>query len=1503
MSFSHLHDRHEGDWQGFEPRFYQDFTNISSRITQSGFSELDYTKSYLLRWSDWQTTESGYGGIRVNFFDNTYNEISGAEYVDIPFKLEQAYNWRRNIVRFKPFKDEVGLSDYEIPSGTRYAKIEIIMPEVTGVVTERFVSQLDLVEGNHYVGYTSFSGDTTFVSYKGLNNGYYPGNPLMRETYEFMGQRLWKSEDASSEVITYEDTSAANNTEYSYVVDAFDLNGNRSPLSDKKTIMAGDVYPPAQVSGLIAVAGPESIILIWEAPSDSDYSHVNIYADGSFATLVKPEFGSPSAKDTTIIGGLTPGVEHIYYLCSVDVYGNENRVNVPTATGTPTAFSNTEDLLITLDGDDYLKLGTETFLVWSRLQLDAVPTVSGWDSANNPITIGTITELEAGILYSGSLTIGAGTAEGQARLLASGITQGSIALSPFKTFVVDKTAPAISLSLLDFNYDDGKKFYNKNSMGKFSVLITDDGGPKAYIHRLNASINAETTEYINDIVNGKSVLLPVEGLNTIYVKGRDIAGNESNEVSIVAYRDSEAPIVSISGVGSNSQYGLWSNSTTNIAVKFLAKDNEVVGASDVSGFYRLYWRYAYNRAPDTGDTWNFASTTNPTVTVPPTGSIPASTASIQIEYYGVDNAGNASEHVIETLNVDNVAPVFTAGLWGNCQPVPGGFSLVWDPTKITDAAPSSGLKQIRIYRDTNSAMTTKVGVATIGFNVNGTRSFVDSANVENYKTYWWAMEAEDNAGNVSALSTTVSGQIGHNITGIFRNFISNGSFERVENYDLNLPTSWWKTGSPTIEKTATPSHGTNFAIVDNTNYYYIQNIPLINNNANKRWVFSCDVKKSASSTLLSGHVTFKYYNANKELIQTNTKTLGPLSNSAWTNFDIPMGNSAHLLGYWNPPTAALSYDIILSGSQASTTGSVYFDAVQLELPSINTTATGTNYVDSYNITGDIIQGQRIIGSQIEANTINTEHLTVGIHGGNALSNASFEMTKYDTTEAAGYLLTGGAVVSQESSFDGTRSIKFPLSATPSIKHLSYIKIDQDTNYCASFHCRTNTASTADISLYMFQLDSSQQYILNGSTPHMLSGTFAINNTEWDREYLAIGPGTAYTVQPTCAFVELYIKKTSGEITYIDAIQFEQGSEPTLYSDGGLTQIDGGTIKTGRITGTTLESPYFDLNSGEIRTYENGSFGTNRYTQITGGKLYTRDNNGDFTDIIAGRMSTLNAALGKRTDIIAGEILNTNVVNNNYSRLTEGLLEFYNATAGTTTNYAVQVDYIDPSQITMSILKQFNYEYYGPQPIVIPQPVFFQSYSTANAASNQYCGYELRQVGNTGFYIDGYLYNGVPTSSGFVGAQITDRTLSLATNSDVYTTADAKDDGHCTTDVNQIKIVVKARNPVVQAAVANGVTARIGAGNVWPASPSSPTILASHSTTLTTVKNSTAWMYYSFNFSNLTPGNKCVKVDWHTKSGPETVEMEVESVTYISRIITASLTGTGKCGALVIGRTV
>lgn len=1516
MGFVHLHDRYEGDWQGFEPRFYQDFTDISARITQSGFSDLEYTKSYLLRWSDWQTTESGYGGIRVNFYDNTYTEISGAQYVDIPFRLEQSDKWIKNIVRFKPFKDEIGLADYEIPSGTRYAKIEIVVPQVTGVTTERFVSQLDLVEGNSYVGYTSFSGDTTFVAYKGLNNGYYPGNPLMRESYEFIGQRLWKSEDASTksdEFITYEDTKAANNTEYTYVIDAFDLNGNKSPLSDQKIIMAGDIYPPAQVSGLIGVPGPEAMILVWTAPSDPDYSHVNIYSDGAFSTLVKPEFGSPNAKDTTIIGGLTPGLSYTFYLCSVDVYGNENRVSVPSVTGIPTAFSNTEDLLITFDGDDYIRQETETFLVWSRLPLQAVPTIYSWDSANNPFTVSAITDLTAGVLFSGNFTIGAGTAEGQARLLASGVTtESNIALSPFKTFVIDKTAPTVGLSLLEPNYDSGtKKFYNKNSMGKFSVTLTDAGGVGSYIYRINSSANSEPLPYIDGTVNGTSLLLPVEGLNTIYVKGKDIAGNESGEASLAVYRDSEAPIVSISGVGSNSQYGLWSNSLTNLSVKFLAKDNEVVGASDVSGFYRLYYRYAYNRAPNTGDTWYYSASADPTITIPPAGSIPAGTASIQIEYYGQDNAGNMSEHVVETLNIDNVAPTFTAGLWGNCQPVPGGFHLVWDPSKITDASPSSGLKQIRIYRDTTSAMTTKTGVAVIGFNGTATRSFVDSSQMENYKWYWWAMEAEDNAGNVSALSTTVSGQIGHNITGIFRNFISNGSFERVENYDTNLPTSWWKVGSPTIEKTATPSHGTNFAIVDNDDYYYIQNIPLINNNVNRRWVLSCDVKKSASSTSLSGHVTFKYYDANKDLIQTNTKTLGPLSTSAWTNFDIPIGNNATALGYWDIPAAALSYDIVFSGSHASTTGSIYFDTIQLELPLVNTTATGTSYVDSYNITGDIIQGQRIIGSQIEANTITAEHLLIKVHGGNALYNSSFEMMNYDNTEIAGWVLSGGAETSIESSFEGYRSVKFPAaSSAPIVSSNKYIKIDQNTSYCISFNSRNIITSTAIMAIYFYQYDVNEALINDGVNLILVSGNISRNNNSWnsysDKPYLTIGYGTSYTFHPSCVYAKLRIKKVSGETIYVDAVQFEEGSYPTLWADGGFTEIDGGTIKTGRIQGVNQTSPYFDLDSGEIKTFENGSYGTNRYTQITGGKVYTRDTNGDFTDIVAGRISTLNVDTNRRTDIIAGELINTDNVTNNYSRLTDGVLEFYNASAGVLTNYGNQITYIAPWELNCGTAYMFQNAYVNQPPIVMMIPNMFKCYAAANSAVDQFIGFDAEPVTKTGFLPRAFLYAGVPSTTVIPSGatNITDPTMTLSIDTPgSYISANARDIGHGGS-VNSVYVTLKTRNTNgTSKIVTNTMTIRIASGIGSPYTWDQTKIEASQVVALNTFKNDSEWNYTTIQFNNLGLNTKIVKVDWWGQSAPDACNCELHQVQYINTPTTSGLTGYNVAGALVIGRTI
>lgn len=1512
-----LHDRWEGDWDAFEPRFLQDLDEASGSFTQSGFSNLEYTKGYLLRWSDWQVTATGFGGIRLNFYDASYVAITGVSYTDIYFSTLPSDGWRRNIVRLKSFKDEVGPEDYIIPSGTMYTKISIRVPQVTGVVSTRYVQELDLVEGNSYVGYTTFSGDSTFVSYKELSNGYYPGNPLLRENYEFIGQRIWKSEDASTktnEFITFEDKGAANNTEYTYVVDAFDLNGNQSPFSEPHIIMAGDIYPPAQVTGLTAVNGPESIVLIWTAPVDTDYSHVNIYSNVGLTTLVKPEFGSPGAKDTTVIGGLIAGTPYTFYVCAVDKYGNENRTSIPSVTGTPTAFSNTEDLLITLDGDDYVRQETETFKIFSKYPLNAVPTVSGWDISNNALTIGAISLLSAGVvsLYSGSVTVGAGNTDGQARLLANGVTvSGSLAFSPFKLFLIDKTNPSISVNPVEYNYDSGtKKFYNKNSMGKFTISITDAGGANSFSYRLNSSSNSEWLPYLSGINNGSTVLLPQEGLNTIYVKGRDKANNESSESSIQVYRDSEPPIVSISGVGSNSQFGLWSNSSTTLSVKFLAKDNEVAGAGNVAGISGILWRYAYNRAPDTGDTWNITNGANPTITVPIAGSIPAGTASVQLEYYGVDYANNASEHVVETLNIDNVAPVFTAGLFGNCQPVPGGFHLVWDPTKITDAAPSSGLKQITIYRDTNSAMTTKSGIVTIGYNISGTRSFVDSSQMENYKWYWWAMEAEDNAGNKSLLSPTVSGQIGHNITGIFRNFISNGSFERIENYDTNLPEDWWKTGSPTIDKTSSPYHGTNYAIVDNNNYYYIQNFPLINAKTNQRRVFSCYAKKIGASVNLSGCITFKFYDSNKTLIQTSTKNY-PLINGTWSGINIPIGNSAGATGFDLPSSAgivtALSCDIIISGNLANTTGSIGFDAIQLELPTTNTTVLGSAYVDSYNISGDIIQGQRLIGSQIEANTITTEHLTVGVHGGNSLPNSSFEMANYTNTVPAGWTMLTNTTLSTESSFDGSRSIC--LSGTPitAASCNTFLKVETDVDYCVSYFYRTKTSSTANMAIVLYQYDSNKNILLfGGSQPYLISGSQNINNVEWTRQSLSFGPSTSYILQPTCAFVLLSIQKNSGEITFVDSVQMEEGSVPSLYSTGGLTQIDGGTIRTGRIQdnsgvgGAGGGKTYFDLDAGEIRTSNSNDNPTTQFTQINAGRVYTQNSTGDYTDIGAGSLKAYDNTAQKFTLIQSGELTNYNQATGDYSRLTDGLLEFYNASAGALTNYAVQIEYIDPSRLAMGLFTSFAHPYVGPQPIVIPIPVFFQSYSSANSASNQFVGYETRLLGNAGFYLDGFLYNGVPTSSGITSTTITDRFITLQSDGTAYNAADGLDQGHCTTDVNIIKVIIKCANASsANNKITNTIAARVCGGSTW----NSATIIANYGTTITTKKNSTDWEYHTITFAGLSPGNKCIKIDWIAQDIAGSVNMEIDSVIYESKTVTGTLSGTNKCGALVIGRTI
>ncbi len=150
---------------------------------------------------------------------------------------------------------------------------------------------------------------------------------------------------------------------------AVDTSSNEGTLSDpaSATTEAADTTPPAKVTGLTATAVSTSQIdLTWDANSESDLDHYNIYRDGTYidsTTLT-------SYSDT----GLSADTTYTYEVSAVDTSGNEGTLSDP-------ASATTEDSTNTMHVQDvYLWLDKQAG-PWEDIGVEATIV----DSNGNPL--------------------------------------------------------------------------------------------------------------------------------------------------------------------------------------------------------------------------------------------------------------------------------------------------------------------------------------------------------------------------------------------------------------------------------------------------------------------------------------------------------------------------------------------------------------------------------------------------------------------------------------------------------------------------------------------------------------------------------------------------------------------------------------------------------------------------------------------------------------------------------------------------------------------------------------------------------------------------------------------------------------------------------------------------------------------------------------------------------------------------------------------------------------
>src|SRR5437667_433445 len=132
--------------------------------------------------------------------------------------------------------------------------------------------------------------------------------------------------------LTYEDTTVAPLTTYTYTVDAFDAAGNHSAQSASVNAQVGDTIAPSVPAGLTATAGAtiQQVSLSWSASTDNvGVTGYTTYRDGT-------EVGTVSGSSLSFLDNTVAGLtSYSYTVDAFDAAGNHSAQSAAAAWTTP----------------------------------------------------------------------------------------------------------------------------------------------------------------------------------------------------------------------------------------------------------------------------------------------------------------------------------------------------------------------------------------------------------------------------------------------------------------------------------------------------------------------------------------------------------------------------------------------------------------------------------------------------------------------------------------------------------------------------------------------------------------------------------------------------------------------------------------------------------------------------------------------------------------------------------------------------------------------------------------------------------------------------------------------------------------------------------------------------------------------------------------------------------------------------------------------------------------
>jgi fibronectin type 3 domain-containing protein len=157
------------------------------------------------------------------------------------------------------------------------------------------------------------------LTWLGPANGRYR---IFRGAGEMMPQRL-----AESDKPEYVDTTVDFGSPYRYFVQALAGELQQSEVSMTVAVTPTDAFPPAVPVGLMAVAGVNSIELVWQRNTEDDFAGYHVYrsTDGGTPQPIAGPLDAPTFSDRTV----EIGKKYSYTVTATDRNGNESARSAP----------------------------------------------------------------------------------------------------------------------------------------------------------------------------------------------------------------------------------------------------------------------------------------------------------------------------------------------------------------------------------------------------------------------------------------------------------------------------------------------------------------------------------------------------------------------------------------------------------------------------------------------------------------------------------------------------------------------------------------------------------------------------------------------------------------------------------------------------------------------------------------------------------------------------------------------------------------------------------------------------------------------------------------------------------------------------------------------------------------------------------------------------------------------------------------------------------------------